>query len=171
MSTQALAIVILAEGKCTRLKSSRAKVLHRAGGRSLVEQVVRSCVPLKARETVVVVGHQAEQVAALVEPLGAVAALQQPQNGTGRAMQVARRPLGRAKSALVLPGDAPLVRPATMKALIAAHHNGNAAATILTAVLAEPPGYVRILRKAETAASAIREGPQLTDPQRQHNDI
>src|SRR6266568_1090304 len=171
MSNHDLAIVILAAGKGTRLKSSRAKVLHRAGGRTLVEQVVRSCAPLKARETVVVVGHQAEQVAALVEPLGAVAALQQPQNGTGHAMHVARRPLGRAKSALVLPGDAPLVRPETLKALIAAHHNGNAAATILTAVLAEPAGYGRILRKSETAVSAIVEESQLTDEQREINEI
>src|SRR6266704_465338 len=171
MSNHDLAIVILAAGKGTRLKSSRAKVLHRAGGRSLVEQVVRSCSPLKARETVVVVGHQAEQVAAVVEPLAAVAVLQQPQNGTGHAMQVARRPLGRAKSALVLPGDAPLVRPETLKALIAAHHNGNAAATILTAVLADPSGYGRILRKSETAVSAIVEESQLTDEQREINEI
>ena len=171
MSNHDLAIVILAAGKGTRLKSSRAKVLHRAGGRSLVEQVVRSCAPLKARETVVVVGHQAEQVAALVEPLGAVAVLQQPQNGTGHAMQMARRPLGRAKSALVLPGDAPLVRPETLKALIAAHHNSNAAATILTAVLADPAGYGRILRKSETAVSAIVEESQLTDEQREINEI
>ena len=171
MSNHDLAIVILAAGKGTRLKSSRAKVLHRAGGRSLVEQVVRSCAPLKARETVVVVGYQAEQVAALVEPLGAVAVLQQPQNGTGHAMQMARRPLGRAKSALVLPGDAPLVRPETLKALIAAHHNSNAAATILTAVLADPAGYGRILRKSETAVSAIVEESQLTDEQREINEI
>src|SRR6266568_4194797 len=171
MANHDLAIVILAAGKGTRLKSSRAKVLHRAGGRSLVEQVVRSCAPLKARETVVVVGHQAEQVAAVVEPLAAVAVLQQPQNGTGHAMQVARRPLGRAKSALVLPGDAPLVRPETLKALIAAHHNGNAAATILTAVLADPAGYGRILRKSETAVSAIVEESQLTDEQREINEI
>jgi len=171
MSNHDLAIVILAAGKGTRLKSSRAKVLHRAGGRTLVEQVVRSCAPLKARETVVVVGHQAEQVAAVVEPFGAVAALQQPQNGTGQAMQVARRPLGRARSALVLPGDAPLVRPETLKALIAAHQNGNAAATILTAVLADPAGYGRILRKSETAVSAIVEESQLTDEQREINEI
>src|SRR3989442_10829214 len=171
MSNNDLAIVILAAGKGTRLKSSLAKVLHRAGGRSLVEQVVRSCAPLKARETVVVVGHQAEQVAAVVEPLGAVAALQQPQNGTGHAMQVARRPLGRAKSALVLPGDAPLVRPETLKTLIAAHHNGNAAATILTAVLAEPAGYGPILRKSGTAALALVDESQLTDEHREINEI
>ena len=97
MPNNDLAILILAAGKGTRLKSSQAKVLHRAGGRTLVEQIVRACDPLKARETVVVVGHQAEQVATVVEPLGATTILQQPQNGTGHAMQVAKRALGRAK--------------------------------------------------------------------------
>src|SRR6267154_4633711 len=87
MSNNNIAIVILAAGKGTRLKSSLAKVLHRAGGRTLVEQIVCSCETLKARETVVVVGHQAEQVAAVVEPLGALTVLQQPQNGTGHAMR------------------------------------------------------------------------------------
>jgi bifunctional UDP-N-acetylglucosamine pyrophosphorylase/glucosamine-1-phosphate N-acetyltransferase len=166
-----LAIVILAAGKGTRLKSSLAKVLHRAGGRTLVEQIVRACKPLKARETVAVVGHQAEQVAAVVEPLGALTVLQQPQNGTGHAMQVAKRALGRAKFAVVLPGDAPLVRTETLKALIAAHHNGNAAATILSAVLADPSGYGRVVRKSETAVSAIVEESQLTDEQREINEI
>jgi bifunctional UDP-N-acetylglucosamine pyrophosphorylase/glucosamine-1-phosphate N-acetyltransferase len=171
MSNNDLAIVVLAAGKGTRLKSSLAKVLHRAGGRTLVEHVVRACEPLKARETVVVVGHQAEQVTAVVEPLGAAAVLQQPQNGTGHAMQVAKRALGRAKFAIVLPGDAPLVRTETLKALIAAHRNGNAAATILTAVLADPSGYGRILRKSETTVSAIVEESQLNDEQREINEI
>ena len=171
MSNNDLAIVILAAGKGTRLKSSLAKVLHRAGGRALVEHIVRACEPLKARETVVVVGHQAEQVAAVVEPLGALTVLQQPQNGTGRAMYSAKRALGRAKFAVVLPGDAPLVRTATLKALIAAHHNGNAAATILSAVLADPAGYGRIWRKSETTVSAIIEESQLTDEQRDINEI
>jgi len=163
--------MVLAAGKGTRLKSNLAKVLHRAGGRTLVEHIVRSCGPLKARETVVVVGHQAEQVAAVVEPLGATTVLQQPQNGTGHAVLVAKRPLGRAKFALVLPGDAPLVRTETMKALIAAHRNGNAAATILSAVVADPSGYGRIVRKSETAVSAIVEESQLTDEQREINEI
>ncbi len=171
MSNNDLAIVILAAGKGTRLKSSLAKVLHRAGGRTLVEHVVRACEPLKARETVVVVGHQAEQVTAVVEPLGAVVVLQQPQNGTGHAMQVAKRALGRAKFAIVLPGDAPLVRTETLKSLIATHRNGNAAATILTAVLADPSGYGRILRKTETTVSAIVEESQLSDEQREINEI
>jgi len=171
MSNNDVAIVILAAGKGTRLKSSLAKVLHRAGGRTLVEHIVRSCQPLKARETVVVVGHQAEQVASVVEPLEAVTVLQQPQNGTGHAMQVAKRALGRAKFAVVLPGDAPLVRTETLKALITAHRNGNAAATILSAVLADPSGYGRVVRKTETAVSAIVEESQLTGEQREINEI
>ena len=171
MSNKDLAIVILAAGKGTRLKSSLAKVLHRAGGRTLVEHVVRSCAPLKPRETVVVVGHQAEQVAALVEPLGGVAVLQQPQNGTGHAMQVAKRALGRAKFAIVVAGDAPLVRTETLTALAAVHRKGNAAATILSAVLADPSGYGRVIRKSETLVSAIVEESQLTDEQREINEI
>jgi bifunctional UDP-N-acetylglucosamine pyrophosphorylase/glucosamine-1-phosphate N-acetyltransferase len=171
MPNNDLAIVVLAAGKGTRLKSSLAKVLHRAGGRTLVEHIVRACQPLKPRDTVVVVGHQAEQVAAVVEPLDAVTVMQQPQNGTGHAMQVAKRALGRAKFALVLPGDAPLVRTETLKALIAAHRNGNAAATILSAVLADPSGYGRVVRKTETAVSAIVEESQLTDEQREINEI
>lgn len=171
MSNHDLAIVILAAGKGTRLKSSLAKVLHRAGGRTLVEQIVRACEPLKARGTVVVVGHQAEQVSAVVEPLGAVTVLQQPQHGTGHAMQVAKRALGRANFAVVLPGDAPLVRTETLKALIAAHRDGNAAATILTAVLVDPSGYGRILRKSEATVSAIVEESQLTGEQKEINEI
>jgi len=166
-----LAIVILAAGKGTRLKSSLAKVLHPAGGRSLVEQVLRSCAPLKARKTIVVVGHQADRVTAVAEPLGAQSVLQHPQNGTGHAMLVARRALGNAKFAIVLPGDAPLIRTTTLQALLAAHHSANASATILTAVLADPSGYGRILRKSGSTVAAIVEESQLRDDQREINEI
>ena len=166
-----LAVIVLAAGKGTRLKSSLAKVLHRAGGRTLVEHIVRACEPLKARETVVVVGHQAEQVRTVVEPFRATTVLQQPQNGTGHAVQVAKRALGRAKFALVLPGDAPLVRTETLKALLSTHRHGNAAATVLSAVVADPSGYGRVVRKSETAVSAIVEESELTDEQREINEI
>jgi bifunctional UDP-N-acetylglucosamine pyrophosphorylase / glucosamine-1-phosphate N-acetyltransferase len=171
MPTNDFAIVILAAGKGTRLKSSLAKVLHRAGGRTLVEHVLRACAPLKAKKTVVVVGHQAEQVAAVVEPLSTEIVLQQPQHGTGHAMQVARRALGNAKLVLVLPGDAPLVRTETLKALVAAHRTGNAAATTLTAVLADPSGYGRVVRKTGANVSAIVEESQLSEEQRELNEI
>jgi bifunctional UDP-N-acetylglucosamine pyrophosphorylase / glucosamine-1-phosphate N-acetyltransferase len=171
MKNNDLAIVILAAGKGTRLKSSLAKVLHRAGGRTLVEQVIRACAPLGAKKTIVVVGYQSEVVAATVEPLGATIVLQQPQHGTGHAMQVARRALGNSKFVIVLPGDAPLVRPETLKALLASHRSANAAATVLTAVVADPRGYGRILRKSDTAISAIVEESQMTGDQAEINEI
>jgi bifunctional UDP-N-acetylglucosamine pyrophosphorylase/glucosamine-1-phosphate N-acetyltransferase len=171
MAPKDLAIVILAAGKGTRLKSSLAKVLHRAGGRTLVEQVLRACAPLGAKKTVVVVGHQAEQVMAVVEPTRAATVLQQPQHGTGHAMQVARRALGGAKLVVVLPGDAPLVRTETLRALVAAHRAGNAAATVLTAVVSDPTGYGRVVRKSESHVGAIVEESQLSDEQREINEI
>jgi bifunctional UDP-N-acetylglucosamine pyrophosphorylase/glucosamine-1-phosphate N-acetyltransferase len=171
MPSSDFVIVILTAGKNTQLKSTLAKVLHRGGGRTLVEHVVRACLPLKAKRTVVVVGHQAEQVAGVVEPLAASTVLQQPQRGTGHAVLVARRAIGGAKYALVLPGDAPLIRTETLRAFLETHRTGNAAATILTAVVENPTGYGRILRKSETAVQAIVEESQLTDDQRTINEI
>ena len=163
--------MVLAAGKGTRLKSSLAKVLHKAGGRPLVDQVLRACAPLRAKKTVVIVGHQAEQVTDVVTPLEAQTVLQQPQNGTGHAMQVARKALAGAKYAVVLPGDAPLIRTETLRALIATHRSGKAAATILSAVLADPSGYGRIVRKGENTVSAIVEESQLAPEQREINEI
>ena len=171
MPNKDVVVVILAAGKGTRLKSSLAKVLHPAGGRPLVEHVVRCCAPLKPKRVVTVVGHQAEQVTAVVEPLESQSVLQQPQHGTGHAMQVVKRALGNAKIAIVLPGDAPLIRPETLKSLLAAHRAGNAAATILSAVLADPSGYGRVVRKSETQVGAIVEESQLAPEQRELNEI
>ena len=166
-----VAILILAAGKGTRLKSSLAKVLHSAGGRPLIEHVVRSCAALGPKKLVVVVGHQADKVQAIVEPLGATAVLQQPQNGTGHAVLVAKRAIGNAKYLVVLPGDAPLIRPETLRALIQKHKSGNAGATILTAVLADPSGYGRILRKAGDTVASIIEESQLAPEQKELNEI
>jgi bifunctional UDP-N-acetylglucosamine pyrophosphorylase/glucosamine-1-phosphate N-acetyltransferase len=171
MTNKDVAILILAAGKGTRLKSSVAKVLHTAGGRSLVEQVVRACEPLGAKKIIAVLGHQAEKVAAVLEPFEVTTVLQQPQNGTGHALQVARRAIGNAKYVVVVPGDAPLVRTETLRALINKHKKGNAAASILTAVLADPAGYGRILRKSGDTVAAIIEESQLTPEQRELNEI
>jgi len=171
MPNRDVAIVVLAAGKGTRLKSSLAKVLHSAGGRPLVEHVVRACAPLNAKKTVVIVGHQAEQVTQLVDNLGAEAVLQQPQHGTGHALLVAKRALNNARFAVVLPGDAPLIRTETLKAMVAAHRAANAAATVLTAVVADPSGYGRIVRKSEANIASIVEDSQLTAEQRELNEI
>ena len=165
-------VVILGAGKGTRLRSGLANVLHRAGGRTLIEQVVRACRPLGARELIAVVGHQAEDVKATVEPLGVTSVLQQPQRGTGHAMLVARRAIGqRAKYAVVVPGDAPLIRTETLRALVRTHLTGGAAATILSAHLADPAGYGRIIRKPDDRVAGIVEQSALDDTQRDINEV
>jgi bifunctional UDP-N-acetylglucosamine pyrophosphorylase/glucosamine-1-phosphate N-acetyltransferase len=172
MALPDFAVVILAAGKGTRLKSSLAKVLHRAGGRTLIEHVVRACQPLKPRAIVAVVGHQSDDVSAILEPFSVQAIVQQPQRGTGHAMLVARRALGRrTKYAIVLPGDAPLVRPETLSELARIHRQSSAAATILSAQLLQPAGYGRIVRRDDGSVDAIVEDSALTDDQRSINEI
>src|SRR5579863_2787165 len=172
MALPDFAVVILAAGKGTRLKSSLAKVLHRAGGRTLIEHVVRACQPLKPRAIIAVVGHQSDDVSAVLEPLGVQAVVQQPQRGTGHAVLVARRALGRrARCVIVLPGDAPLVRPETLLELARIHQRSNAAATILSAQIPQPAGYGRIVRRDDGSVDAIVEDSALTDDQRAINEI
>jgi bifunctional UDP-N-acetylglucosamine pyrophosphorylase / glucosamine-1-phosphate N-acetyltransferase len=165
-------IVILAAGKGTRLRSDLAKVLHRAGGRPLLETVIRACGPLKAAQTLVVIGHQADEVGALAESLGAQTILQNPQRGTGHAMQIARRAIRKiAKLAIVVPGDAPLLRIETLAGLLDTHRRGEAAATILSAELADPGAYGRIVRDAEGRVAAIVEDGALTPEQRAIREV
>ena len=172
MANSDFVIVILAAGKGTRLKSALGKVLHRAGGRTLVEHVVRACMPLKPREIVAVVGHQADEVTAAVAPLGAKTALQEPQRGTGHAILVARRAISsRAKFAMILPGDAPLIRTETIAALASAHRDSGAAATILSAEIESPAGYGRIVRQDDGSVAAIVEDSALTGEQRSIREI
>src|SRR6202041_464763 len=165
-------IIILAAGKGTRMRSNLAKVLHRAGGRTLIEHVIRACLPLKAAQLLVVVGHQADEVGTVAENLGAHVILQKPQHGTGHAVQVARRAIRKsAKLALVVPGDAPLLRTETLAALIDTHRRGEAAATILSAELADPGAYGRIVRDAEGRVVAIVEDGALTPEQRAIHEV
>jgi bifunctional UDP-N-acetylglucosamine pyrophosphorylase / glucosamine-1-phosphate N-acetyltransferase len=172
MNAKDTAIVLLAAGKGTRMRSELAKVLHRAGGLPLVEHVVRACQPLKPAQLLVVVGHQAEEVGAVVTPLGAQTVLQKPQRGTGHAAQVARRALRKsAKLAMVVPGDAPLLRPATLAALLDTHRRGEAAATILTAELNDPTDYGRVLRDSEGRVQAIVEEKSATPEQRAIREV
>ena len=176
MAAPDTSIVILAAGKGTRMRSDLAKVLHRAGGRPLLEHVIRACQPLKPAQILVVVGHQADDVAALAESLGGQTPVQtivqQPQRGTGHAMQIARRAIRKsAKLAVVLPGDAPLLGTATLAALLDTHRRGEAAATILSAELADASGYGRIVRDAEGRVQAIVEDKALAPEQRDIREV
>src|SRR5271156_2783511 len=165
-------IVILAAGKGTRMHSALAKVLHRAGGRPLIEHVLRACQPLKPAQILAVVGHQADDVSAVVAPFPAQTILQQPQRGTGHALQVARRAIRRsAKFALVVPGDAPLLRAETLTTLLDTHRRGEAAATILSAELSDPTDYGRVVRDSEGRVQAVVEEKAATPEQRAIREV
>jgi len=172
MAAKDTVIVILAAGKGTRMHSELAKVLHRAGGRPLVEHVVRACQVLKPAQLLTVIGHQAAEVGALVEALGTETVLQHPQRGTGHALQIARRKIRKsAKIAIVVPGDAPLLRPETLAALLDTHRRGEAAATILSAELNDPTDYGRIIRDSEGRVQAVVEEKAATPEQRTIREV
>ncbi len=154
------------------MRSDLAKVLHRAGGRPLVEHVVRACQPLKPAQLLIVVGYQAEEVGAIAAQFGAQTVLQKQQRGTGHALQVARRVIRRsAKLAIVVPGDAPLLRPQTLAALLDAHRRGEAAATILAGEISNPAGYGRIVRDSEGRVQAIVEEASATPDERAIREV
>jgi bifunctional UDP-N-acetylglucosamine pyrophosphorylase / glucosamine-1-phosphate N-acetyltransferase len=166
MSTN-INLVILAAGLGTRMKSKRAKVLHQAGGLTLVEHVVNSARELtEANRIIVVVGHQAEQVQKILAPQGVGFALQQEQKGTGHAVLMARDVLPPAADlVLVLYGDTPLLSAKTLKALIAQQQNGDSAATLIAMTLDDPTGYGRVLLDAKGHVNAIVEQKAATPDQ------
>jgi bifunctional UDP-N-acetylglucosamine pyrophosphorylase / glucosamine-1-phosphate N-acetyltransferase len=165
-------IIILAAGKGTRMRSELAKVLHRAGGRTLLEHVIRACQPLRPAQLLVIVGYQAKEVGRLADSLGAQAILQEPQRGTGHAVQAARRAIRKSlRVALVVPGDAPLLQSETLAALLDTHRRGEAAATLLSAELDDPTDYGRVLRDSEGRVQAVVEEKTATAEQRAIREV
>ncbi len=154
MEATGFAVAIMAAGKGTRLKSKRPKVLHEVGGRALLEHVIAAAKTVAATADIYcIVGHEAESVQAAVASTGVRFILQEPQHGTGHAMQVLKAWLETSghplpKHLLVLSGDVPLIRPETLAALRDLHLREHAAMTILTAVPPDPTGYGRVLRVA-----------------------
>ena len=142
-------VVVLAAGKGTRMTSALPKVLHRAGGRTLLEHVLHAAQALQPRSVTVIVGYQAREVeAALPKRLGLRFALQEPQLGTGHALLQAEPLLAGAEGMVVLlSGDVPLLQRSTLQELVRRHAEAGAAATVLTAVVDDPDGYGRIVRE------------------------
>ena len=140
-------VVILAAGLGTRMKSKRAKVLHRAGGLTLIEHVAHAASEITSPDRItVVVGHQAEQVESLLAPRGVRFARQIEQKGTGHAVLMCRDALASMGGwVVVLYGDCPLLSPATLQALVDQEAKSSAAATLITTELADPAGYGRVV--------------------------
>jgi bifunctional UDP-N-acetylglucosamine pyrophosphorylase/glucosamine-1-phosphate N-acetyltransferase len=151
--------VILAAGLGTRMKSRKAKVLHRAGGKALIEHVVETAIELTQPERIfVVVGHQAEEVRRAVTTTGIRFIEQKEQKGTGHAVMIGRDVLaGLDGYVVVLYGDCPLLRAETLKRLIEQETSGSAAGVILTAQMDDPTGYGRVIRDPHGRVKAVVE--------------
>jgi bifunctional UDP-N-acetylglucosamine pyrophosphorylase/glucosamine-1-phosphate N-acetyltransferase len=165
-------IVILAGGKGTRMKSDRPKVLHRISGTALIDHVLNLAASLRPSSVNVVVGHRADDVVRVMsERPGLRFALQEPQLGTGHALlQVAPLLRDARGTAVLLSGDVPLLRFETLAAMVGAHEQKGASATVLTAKVDAPDGYGRIVRD-RGLITAIVEHKDATPAQREIREI
>jgi bifunctional UDP-N-acetylglucosamine pyrophosphorylase / glucosamine-1-phosphate N-acetyltransferase len=162
------AVVILAAGAGTRMKSQLPKVLHPICGASMLDHVLAAARELDPAELIVVVGHGRRQVAAhLAEHApGAQVVVQHQQGGTGHAVRVVTETIGLGPGTVVVTyGDTPLLRGSTLAALVREHAAQDAAATALTTVLADPTGYGRILRDDRGFLAEIVEEADATPEQ------
>ena len=163
-------VVVMAAGKGTRMKSSMPKVLHRLGGRALLQHVIYTAGQLQARRVVVITGHGAEQVEASLKHIDHVQCVRQmPQLGTGHAMQQAVPVLADDGVTLVLSGDVPLIQADTLSALLTMCDGQHLA--LLTLQTPTPTGYGRLVRNAQAQVQAIVEEKDATPEQRLIQEI
>ena len=168
-----LFVVILAAGKGTRMKSARPKVLHALLGRPIIEHVLRTSDPLRAEQSIVVVGHGAADVQAALGHRPALQFVtQSPQLGTGHALLQAEPVLaGKSGTVLLLYADVPLLRSQTLTRLLEHHRASKATATVLSAELADPYGYGRIVRGADGRVQRIAEERDASADEREIREI
>jgi len=152
-------VVVLAAGKGTRMKSQLPKVLHRIGGLTIIERVIRTAAALMPASITLVVGHGAHDVKqSLAKRHLLQFVTQEQQLGTGHAL-LQTRPLleGKTGSVVLLSGDVPLLSVNSLNSLLAAHAEAQAAATVITAKLPRPFGYGRIVRTNGVVSKIVEE--------------
>ncbi|HEY9524298.1 MAG TPA: bifunctional UDP-N-acetylglucosamine diphosphorylase/glucosamine-1-phosphate N-acetyltransferase GlmU [Thermopolyspora sp.] len=163
------AVIVLAAGEGTRMKSKIPKVLHELCGRALVDHMLTAAQGLDPERLIIVIGHAREQVEAHIAatcPL-ALPIVQAEQRGTGHAVRTVLEAVGTINgTVLVTYGDTPLLRTETLAALLAAHGGTGNAVTVLTAEVPDPTGYGRIVRDASGAVLEIIEERDATPEQR-----
>jgi bifunctional UDP-N-acetylglucosamine pyrophosphorylase/glucosamine-1-phosphate N-acetyltransferase len=163
-------VVVMAAGKGTRMKSSMPKVLHRLGGRALLQHVIDTASQVHARRVVVITGHGAQEVEATLSDHDKVQCVRQmPQLGTGHAMQQAVPVLADDGITLVLSGDVPLIQADTLNALLALCDGQHLA--LLTLQTPKPTGYGRLVRNPQGQVLAIAEEKDATPEQREIQEI
>jgi bifunctional UDP-N-acetylglucosamine pyrophosphorylase/glucosamine-1-phosphate N-acetyltransferase len=172
-----LHIVVLAAGKGTRMKSAQPKVLHRVAGRPLILHALAKARALTPRSTTVVVGHEADALRqALAEQPDLTFVVQEPQLGTAHALLTTAGTLEGARGTLVLlSSDVPLLSLNTLRMLVDRHRSTGAAATVVTALVDDPRGYGRIIRKEDGSSgeqiARIVEEKDATPAERETREI
>ena len=154
--------VVLAAGKGTRMKSDLPKVLHPMAGRTLLDHVLDTVESVGIDHTVVVVGHRAAQVQETCARPGMDFVLQEPQLGTGHAVQVAVPALREGGHTVILAGDVPLLKPGTLARLVDDTVAAGTAASVLTCVVDDAGAYGRILKDAGGRVAGIVEARDAT---------
>lgn len=168
MSPEKTKAIILAAGKGVRMKSERAKVLHEVMGAPLLVHVLQAVRDAGIADALVVVGHQADEVRAAAGA-GPVFVEQKEQKGTGHAVLCCEKALaGFSGDVLVLAGDAPLIRASTIRAMLELHRKSGAEATFLSAEVADPRGYGRVVRGPQVR---IVEDADATDAEKAIREI
>src|SRR3954470_19292581 len=171
-SPRKVAIAILAAGKGTRLNSKDPKVLHRIGGKPLLEHVIAAAVQVaRPSDIFAIVGHEEARVRSAVEHTGIRFISQPEQRGTGHALMCSKQALQSYDDILVLSGDVPLIAAATIQRLLDFHIAKSAAMTILTTQPPDPTGYGRIIRRSGDAVAAIVEQKALAPKQQKIKEI
>ncbi len=167
-----LSTVIMAAGKGTRMKSDLPKVLHKINNRPLVHYVIDLARALNSEKIILIIGHKRELVKEACAGLPVDFAVQEPQLGTGHAVQMTEPFFeGYHGDILVLSGDVPLLTEATLSELVKVHQQNNAFATLLTSELTDPTGYGRVLRDSSDSVHKIMEHKDATEAERAINEI
>lgn len=162
--------IILAAGQGTRMKSRLPKVLHKIAGQAMLKHVLDALEEAQVKQKILVLGHQAERVKADL-PKGIDIAYQREQLGTGHAVMQAREIINQdVDNILVVCGDTPLLKGATLKKLLHDHASQKRGVTVLTGIVEEPTGYGRIIRDRE-GVKAIVEEKDATLEQREIQEI
>ncbi len=154
-----LSVAILAAGKGTRMESSLPKVLHKISGKSLLQRVIDSCAQLKPDQIFVITGHKSKEVKKSIPNYKKIhVVIQEPQLGTGHAIQILCREVKKHKgNLLVLNGDVPLIRPRTLKKLLYLHDSKNADVSLITTKKKNPNGYGRVFLKGDFIEKIVED--------------
>ena len=177
-ATTPSAVVVLAAGAGTRMKSTKQKTLHEIGGRTLLGHALHAAAGINPDHLVTVVGHQRDQVSPIVEKIAneldreVVQAVQEEQRGTGHAVSCGISPISDFEGTIIVTnGDVPLLTPETIKGLRDTHTAQGNAVTVLSMRIADPTGYGRIIRDTDGFVSAIVEHKDATEEQRLVNEV